>query len=236
MMTDATLTTSRHSARRCPNRRLRSLLSAAAAFLVCGFLCAGNLHAFIVIKNVNSGKPPVAKFVIFEKGKTTSHLTFKDNNASSKMSVTKDGALEVKMTGFGEVTSTLSWKPGEKLKETFYPRRYTYVLLTCKMVGRIERVGPNGRTNVPLPANIYLSFRMYDKKGVRSGVAGIASMAEDGRTPKDMVTLKIPMDLLTKSAFNDIGHIRSVGFHLPKTGANMDRQLRLIVEKIALAD
>ena len=36
--------------------------------------------AFTVVKNVNSGKPPVERVVIFEKGKPADHLSFVDDS------------------------------------------------------------------------------------------------------------------------------------------------------------
>ena len=62
----------------------------------------------------------------------------------------------------------------------------------------------------------------------------LADMLEDGKTPQQITTLKIPMALLTFGA-QDPHQIQGVGFWWNKTRPNINRDFRLVIEKIALA-
>ena len=104
------------------------------------------------------------------------------------------------------------------------------------MEGDIKRTFDNGKVTASRPDDLWLGVTFYDAANVRSGVAGLAPISPDKKTPKDMVTLKIPMSLFIGGAFNDITKIIGIGFPWNKTHDYNNRELRIVVEKIALAN
>lgn len=215
--------------------RPRSALfpAALAAFLA---FATAPLGAFTVVKNVNSGKAPVEKLVLFEKGKTSPPPELKDPSNNSRMSFTSDGAIEVVITGNKEIRPALFWKPAGDLKETFNAKDYEYMLLTCRLEGNIKRKYPNGKTTTDRPDNLWYGPVLINAQDQRAGGVSLADVAEDGRTPDKMVTLKIPMILFTQLAGNDTSQIKGIGFYWNKAHDYQDRDFRLVVEKIALAN
>jgi hypothetical protein len=67
---------------------------------------------------------------------------------------------------------------------------------------------------------------------------GLAEVAEDGKTPSKMVTLKVPLSLFAKPSNPavDVKHLNGVGFYWDKTRETSNRDFKLVIEKIALAD
>lgn len=205
-----------------------------AGLAVCSlFLCAGLAMGFEVIKNVNSGKPLEEKAVIFEKGKGADQVTFADKK-DCKLSINGDGAIECKIAGFGEIQPLIAWKGGA-LGETFDARQYDYLVLTCRLEGKLEQKNPNGKTSETRPDNLWLSATLLNTENQRVGLANLADVAADEKTPSETVTLKIPMLLFTQSP-NDPSKIKSIGFYWSSTRPNMNRNFTLVINRIALAN
>lgn len=192
--------------------------------------------AFNVVKNVNDGRPPEEKIVLFEKGKPADHILLEDKVGTCKTGFTADGAIEFVITGNLPIQPTISWKAGAGIPESFNPNDYNFLILRCAVEGDIKRTFDNGKVTASRPDDLWLGVTFYDAANVRSGVAGLAPIAPDKKTPKEMITLKIPMSLFIGGAFNDITKITGIGFPWNKTHDYNNRDLRIVVEKIALAN
>jgi len=190
---------------------------------------------FTVVKNVNSGKPPVDKIVVFEKGKPVDQLTLESADAS-KAEFNKDGSLESKFIGDGEVKVILRWKPGSGIPAVLDLSKYNYVVATLRLEGGVKNKQPDGKM-VPQPraGNLWFGLTLFNGAGESAGSANLADAAEDGKTPEQTVTLKIPMCLFT-FWMNDIQHVQGFGFVWGKMRPGSERDFRLVVDKIALAD
>jgi hypothetical protein len=202
---------------------------------VCWLTLSASALAFTVVKNINTGKPPVEKIMIFEKGKPTDHLTFVDD-ANCKMSFTAEGAVEVRIIGNAQIRPQIRWKPRGDLKETFDANAYTYLILTCRLEGNIKETAPNGKITEKRPDNLWLPAVLYNTSGEPVGGANLADVTEDERTPDKTTVLKIPMILFTKQTANNSTKIQAVGFFWSQTRASSNRDFRLVIDKIALAD
>ena len=192
--------------------------------------------AFNVVKNVNDGRPPEEKIVIFEKTASHDHIILKDRVGTCKAGFTADGAIEFIITGNTPIQSTISWKPTGKVPESFNAREYNFLILTCALEGDIKRTFDSGKVTASRADNLWLGVTLYDPANVRSGVANLATVSPDKRTPDKLVTLIIPMSLLSGGAFNDITKITGIGFPWNKTHDYNNRDFRLVIEKIALAN
>ncbi len=188
--------------------------------------------AFKVIKNVNSGEPVVDKIVIFEKGKTEG-LTFKDD-ANCKMEIV-DGSIECKIIGNEAIAPKIYWTPNGDLKATFDPRKYNFLILTCRLEGNTKQTNPTGKISELRPDNLWFVATLFNEKNERAGLANLADVSENTRTPDKTETLKIPMVLLTQSP-NDVTSIQAVGFMWSAAHANQYRDFKLVIDKISLAD
>ena len=193
--------------------------------------------AFEVVKNVNSGKPPVEKVVLFEKGKPSGHLHFVDS-ANCKMSFTQDGSIECKYSGSDAAAPTILWKPGAGIPETFDANSYSIMILTCRLEGNVKETGPNGKVTEKRADNLWFGPQLLDAGDQRVGLANLSDVSEDGKTPSETTVLKIPMSLFTKlwATGKDTHHIKGIVFPWGKTRPNSNRDFRLVIEKIALAD
>jgi hypothetical protein len=206
------------------------------ALLPLAFLAAAApLPAFTVAKNVNSGKPPVEKLVLFEKGKVPPP-ELKDATGQSRMGFASDGAIEIAITGNKEVRPTIFWRPSGDFKGTFNAKEYEFMLLTCKVEGNAKRKFPNGKVSADRPDNLWIGPSLVNAQDQRAGSVNLADVADDEKTPSQMVTLKIPMVLFTQLAGNDTSEIKAIGFHWGKTHDYMDRDFRIVVERIVLAN
>ncbi len=218
-----------------PGRRSRfpfaaGLLLAAAACLSPGATAAG----FTVVKNVNSGQSPVEKVVIFEKGKPTDHLTL-ESTASGKTEFTADGALESRITGHDDVKIMIRWKPRGELKASFDAAAYTYLVMTCRLEGAVKETQPNGKIVEKRPDNLWMGPSLFNAKGEAVGSANFADATEDGKTPAQTTTIRIPMVAFTFWGL-DSHDVQAIGFTWSKTRSNSARDFRLVIDKIALAD
>ena len=212
--------------------RIRASIAASAVL----FVSCMTASAFNVVKNVNDGRPPEEKVVIFEKGKPAEHIVLEDRVGTCKTGFTTDGAIEFVITGNMPIQPTISWKAGAGIPESFNPNDYNFLILRCAVEGDIKRTFDNGKVTASRADDLWLGVTFYDAANVRSGVAGLAPISPDKKTPKDMVTLTIPMSLFINGAFNDITKITSIGFPWNKTHDYNNRDLRIVVEKITLAN
>lgn len=217
-----------------PCRRSSRCLGTIAALTAFWFAPTRNMQAFTVVKNVNDGKPPIEKAVIFEKGKPTDHLTL-ESSESCKTGFTQDGSIESRIVGHDAVKIVIHWKPKGDLKETFDAKNYGYLLLTCRLEGSNKETQQKGKVSEQRPDNLWFGPVLFDSNGVPVGYANMADVAEDGKTPKQTVTLKFPMILLTYWG-NDASHVQGIGFTWGKSRPTTDRDFRLVIDKIALAD
>lgn len=206
----------------------------AVGWALCALVASTGLAmGFDVIKNVNSGKPLEEKAVLFEKGKGADQVRFTDK-PDCKFSINADGAIECRITGYGEIQPMIAWKP-DVLGETFDARQYDYLVLTCRVEGNLEQTHANGKTTQNRPDNLWLSATLVNTQNQRVGLANLADVAEDEKTPSETVTLKIPIVLFTSSP-NDPSKIKSIGFYMTATRPNMNRNLTLVIDRIVLAN
>lgn len=203
------------------------------AWLAALFLPGQMLPAFTVDKNVNAS-PPEEKVVIFEKGRPTDNVTFFDNE-NCKMTILPDGSLESRIVGNGEVKCGVKWKPRGDLKETFDSKDYKYVIITCRMEGNSKTTQPNGKVAEQRPDNLWFPAVLFNAAGERAGSANLADATENGRTPDQTTKLVMPMILFTFWS-QDTSQIQAIGFSWDKTRPNIQRDYRLIIDKIALAN
>lgn len=194
---------------------------------------AGAATAFEVTKNVNTGKPPVEKVVLFQKGQPQESVIFFDNE-NCRMSFAPDGVIEARITGNGEVKCGVNWKPEGSRGETFNTKDFGHVVITCRLEGSNKTTGssqPGQR-----PDNLWFAATLFNATGQPVGSANLADGTADERTPDQTTTIVLPMLLFTYFGDHDSSQVRGVGFTWPKARANVDRDYRLVIEKIALAE
>lgn len=221
------------ASRACRRGRLLSaatLLLAASAFL----MPAVPAPAFTVVRNVNSGQPPVEKVVIFEKGKPADHLKL-ESTASGRTALTADGAIESVITGSDAVKIMIRWTPRGDLKAGFDTSAYTCLVITCRLEGAVKESQPNGKVVEKRPDNLWFGPTLFNAAGEAVGSANFADAVEDGKTPAETTTIRIPMVAFTFWGL-DSHDVRAIGFTWGKTRANSNRDFRLVIDKIALAD
>lgn len=213
--------------------RIRASIVASAALL----LSCTTASAFNVVKNVNDGRPPEEKIVIFDKAAPHDHIVLEDKVGNCKFGFTADGAIEFFITGNQPIQPTISWKPTDTIPASFNPNDYNFLILRCAVEGDVKRDWGGGKITPEQRANdLWLGATFYDAANMRSGVAGLAAFAPDKKTPKEMVTLKLPMFLFTNGALGDTTKIIGIGFPWGKAHAYQNRDFRLVIEKIALAN
>jgi hypothetical protein len=177
----------------------------------------------------------VEKVVLFEKGKGAEHLSFE---GVGKFAVAENGSLELPVTGHGLVKPIIRWKEGEGRPASFDPAAYTFLLVTMSFEGDVKTTMPNGKVTESRPDNLWFSIALFDAKDRWPTTMGLAELTPDDKTPSKMVTLKVPLSLFAKSRNPevDIKHINGVGFYWDKTRETSNRDFKLVIEKIALAD
>ena len=191
--------------------------------------------AFTVIKNVNSGKPPVEQVVIFEKGKPADYLSFVDD-PNCKLSFNPDGAIECRIIGCAEIKPMIKWKPGEGVPAGIRLQDYNYLILTCRLEGDTKVTTAPGRVSSQRPDNLWFGFTLFDANGERLGSASLADPTPDKKTPDKTTVLKFPMGLIKFWDMDKNGEVQAIGFPWSKPHLNMIRDFRLIIDKIALAN
>jgi len=225
-MTDPSLPSERRSRLSLPTL----ILPLLAGLGLAGFV--GKASAFEVIKNVNSGREPVEKLVLFEKGKPTDHLAFSDDE-NCKLSFTPDGSIECRILGNAAIKPLIKWKGGG-LPDSFKLKTYEYLILTCRVEGT-NKVTNKDKTSDQRPDNLWLPVVLFNAAGEILGSASLADATPDGKTPDKTTVLKFPIALLTFWGPGK-GDVSAVGFSWSKTHDNISRDYRIIVDKIAFAN
>lgn len=202
-----------------------------ASFLL--LLAVAGLPAFEAVRNVNTGAPPVEKVVLFQKGQAADSVEIFDNE-SCRTTINADGDLEARIVGNGAVQCGIRWKPDGNRKETFDIADYGHIVITCRMEGSNRTKGNSGPGQ--RPDNLWFSAALFNAAGQPVGSANLADGAPDGRTPDKTTTLVLPTLLFTYFGDHDASQVRGIGFTWPQTRATVDRDYRLIIERIALAE
>jgi hypothetical protein len=189
---------------------------------------------FDVIKNVNSGKPPIEKVVLFEKGKPHDHLSFVDDE-NCKLSYAADGAIECRIQGSAEIKPLLKWKETDGIPAGIRLQDYDYVIITCRLEGTVHTTNPNGKVTDTRPDNLWYGFSLYDANGEILGGCSFADPTEDKRTPDKTAVLKFPMMMVRIWHPENDGALAAIGFPWSKTRPTSNRDFKLVVDKISLA-
>ncbi len=213
----------------------RVFLAVACLLLAGTFFGGPPSFAFTVIKNVNSGVPPTEKVVIFDKARgAANQVSFVTDNCPTALNA--DGAIQADITGNAKLRMEMHWKPQPGLPATIDFTQYAYLLLTCRVEGVIHRQDPNGKVSDLPRGNLYLAIVPFDANDQGVGYANLADLTDDAKTPATTVTLTIPMVLFTRDAIGDARHVQGIGTVWGETHPNLNRDLHLVIDKIALAD
>ena len=202
------------------------------ASLLLLFATAG-LPAFEVVRNVNTGAPPAEKVVLFAKGAAADSVEIFDNE-HCRTTINADGELEARIIGNGAVNCGIRWKPEGARKETFNIADYGHVVITCRMEGSNRtkgNAGPGQR-----PDNLWFPAALFNAAGEVVGSANLADGTPDGRTPDKTTTIILPTLLFTYFGDHDASQVRGIGFTWSQARATVDRDYRLVIERIALAE
>jgi len=194
-------------------------------------------QAFTVIKNVNTGSPPVEKLVIFDKARgAANHVTFVVDNATEALNA--DGAIQIDIAGNKKLNAEIHWKADGALGESFDATKYNFLMLTCHLEGKVQKTDPySGKvSDMPVGGNMWLAAVLLDAKSQPVGYVNLADVAEDGKTPIATTVLPLPMALYWKGSPNDAHHVASIAFPWGDTHPEMNRDIHIIIDKIALAD
>jgi len=215
------------------NRLFSASLLGLASILLANFPA----QAFTVIKNVNTGSPPVEKLVIFDKARgAANHVTFVVDNATA--AVNADGAIQIDFLGNKKLDAEIHWKADGPLGETFDATKYNFLMLTCHFEGVTHKTDPfsNKVSDMPAGGNMWMAAVLRDKNDLPVGYVNLADAAEDGKTPITTTVLAIPMSLYSKGSPNDAHHVAGIAFPWGETHPELSRDLHLIIDKIALAE
>ena len=193
--------------------------------------------AFTVIKNVNTGQPPVEKLVIFYKTRGAANKIVLVSNGAP-IALNADGAIQIDIMGNAKASPEINWKPDGALGETFDATQYNFLMLTCHMEGKTVSTDPiSGKTrDLPAKGNMYYAAVLKDKDDQSVGYANLADVSEDGNTPLTATVLPIPMVLFWKGSPADPHHVKGIAFPWGTTHPEMSRDLHIIIDKIALAE
>jgi hypothetical protein len=186
------------------------------------------------VKNINDG--PKEKKVVFDIRTPKENVVLKDREGDCKIGFTESGAIEVFIAGKGAVQPTVSWTPASGIPETIDAREYGYLILRCALEGDTQRTYPDGRIAPYRPADLWFSVSLFTAANERIGIANLAAVAKDGKTPDQMTTLTIPMSVLIDGTSFDVSKVAAVGFRWGPAGENQDRRFRLVIEEIAFAN
>lgn len=213
------------------NQTIAILIATFFGLLTFGVL---PVEAFTLIKNVNSGVPLEEKLVIFDKLHSSTQLIFSDLG-TSKTVVGGDGALESQISGNEPVKVLISWKAGGSIPDAIDLTQYGYLVLTCRLEGTSQlKMGDGKFRDTPRRGNLYFCVVLYDASGAHTAYGNLADLNE-GETPDKTVTLAFPLMLFVNGAQCDVRHITAIGFPMDKTRAEVNRNFRLVIDKIALA-
>lgn len=211
-------------------------MTTGRCFLSITALCSFFLHAgaYHVVKNINNG--PEEKKVVFDIRTPKENVVLEDREGDCKIGFNESGAIEVFIAGNGAVQPTVSWTPSSGVPETIDAREYGYLILRCALEGDIQRTYPDGRIAPYRPDNLWFSVSLFTPANERIGIANLAAVAKDGKTPDRMTTLTIPMSVLIDGTSFDVSKVSAVGFRWGSTKESYNRNFRLVIEKISFAD
>lgn len=190
--------------------------------------------AFEVTKNVNTGGPPVEKVVLFDRKETATDGVTLFDEEGGRLTRGPDGALEGRITGNGAVKFGITWKPSPALGPTFSTRDFGHLVITCRLEGTNRTAGSNAAGQ--RPDNLWFVATLFNARGEPVGSANLADGTEDGKTPATTTTVILPLLIFTYFGEHDTSAVAAVGFTWPKARANVERDFRLIVERIALTE
>jgi hypothetical protein len=173
------------------------------------------------------------KIVIFEKGKPTDHLSFVDD-PNCKLSFTPDGSLECRIIGNAEIKPIIKWKPKPGLPAGFRTLDYDYIILTCRMEGNSKTTNAQGKVTETRPDNLWFGFSLFDANGERLGAVSLADGSVDIKTPATTTVLKFPMIMVRFWDMDKTGEVQAIGFPWSKTRPEVNRDFRLVIDKIAV--
>lgn len=191
-------------------------------------------HGFEVTKNVNDGRPPVEKVLIFAKDKPATHLAFAGAGAPA---LAADGTLVAVITGSGAIAPRITWQPGDGRPAAFDITAYTYLIITCRLEGSMKETNAKGQVSEKRPDNLWFGVNLYNAAGERIGGASLADVnpVKEGVTPAETVELRVPLVMFHSSPLED-RKAAAIGSDWGPTRANQARDFRWVIDRIALAD
>lgn len=192
------------------------------------------VQAFTVVKNVNSGKPPVEKVVLFDKNAPDlSKFKFDDPEKTAKITVAPDKSLQIHFPERKSSSPTFYLPGGEA-----NVKNYNYVLFTFRVDGDLYR-NWRGKWNKSPWDKLWMSAYFVDAQGKRSSAANLDAVSPDGKMPREKTaTVCIPVILMNKPAYGVDAAAKAVGFQIKmgKGGEAIKRDFTMTVDKISLAD
>jgi hypothetical protein len=200
------------------------------ALITCLLTCP----AFEVTRNINTGLPPVEKVVLFAKNKPHDHIICTDAE-NCRIAFDVDGAMTIQYSGNKESQPKIAWKVGEGRPESFDVANYTFLIITCRIEGVLREDRGNGKMTESRGDNLWIGPSVYNVAGDRVGGIGLAELAEDGKTPAQTTVLRVPLTLFARSPV-DNQHVNAIGFPWGAARKNQNRDFRLVIDRIALAD
>lgn len=205
--------------------------------VLAGLLAMASAPAFEVTKNINTGKPPVEKVLLFAKDKPHDHITFACTGTGA-LSFADDGAIVSTITGGGSAAPRIGWKPGDGRPAAFDTTAYTYLILVCRLEGTTRTKNKKGEMEPQKRGgNLWFGANLYNAAGERLSGVSLADVNEgnEGVTPAETVELRIPLLLFHGSSLAD-KQVAFIGTDWGATRPPQERDFRWVIDRIALAD
>lgn len=205
--------------------------------ILCILIClACQAAGFEVTRNVNDGRPPVEKVLLFAKEQTHDHLVF-SHKGTGALTYDADGAIVSTITGSGIAAPRIAWKEGAGRPASFTLNAYTYLILTCRLEGAVRETDARGKVIEKRPDNLWFGVELFNAAGDSIGVVSLADVneAREGVTPAETTVLRIPMVLFRGPPVVD-GKAVQLGTNWQATKPNQSRAFRWVIDRIALAD
>jgi len=207
------------------------------ASILCILIClAGQAAGFEVTRNVNDGRPPVEKVLLFAKDRPHDHLVL-SHKGGGELTYDADGAIVSTITGSGAVAPRIAWKEGEGRPASFALGSYTYLILTCRLEGVVRETDAKGKVIEKRPDNLWFGVNLYNTAGESIGVVNLADVneAREGVTPAETTVLRIPLALFRGPPVAD-AKAAKIGTDWQATKPHQSRAFRWVIDRIALAD
>ncbi|MBN8525515.1 MAG: hypothetical protein J0M02_09275 [Planctomycetes bacterium] len=201
--------------------------------LLCSASC---LASFEVTRNVNDGRPPLEKVVLFAKDRPHDHLVL-SNTGTGELTYAPDGAIVATISGSGVAAPRIAWRAGDGRPASFALDAYTYLILVCRLEGVVRETDAKGKVSEKRPDNLWFGVDLYNAAGERIGVVNLADVneARPGATPAETTVLRIPMVLFRGAPVAD-AMAAQLGTNWQATKPNQSRAFRWVIDRIALAD